>query len=76
MFRIMVNNISAAAREIDLASLFGGFGKVSSIAMVAGRGTRFALVQMDCGEEARAAVNATDGHQLYRQPLRVAACFI
>ena len=75
MFRIIVNNISFAAREPDLAQLFGGFGKVNSIFMVNGRETRFALVRMASAEEALAAVRGTDGHHLHHQPLRSVACF-
>ena len=75
MFRIIVNNISYAAQETDLALLFGAFGKVRSIFMIDGRETRHALVRMTTEQEARAAVRGTDGHQLHHPPLQTMACF-
>jgi RNA recognition motif-containing protein len=74
MTTIYVGNLSFNATEQDVRSLFERHGKVDSVKLIMDRETGkprgFGFVDMD-QNEAQAAIQALNGHQMNGRPLRV-----
>jgi len=74
MLTIFVGNLAPETREADLRELFGQYGKVRSLRIVAdvftGKCRGMGFVQME-GHEARAAMAALNGKKFFDRPLRV-----
>ena len=74
MTTIYVGNLSFNATEQDVRSLFERHGKVDSVKLIMDRETGkprgFGFVDMD-QNEALAAIQALNGHQMNGRPLRV-----
>jgi len=69
-----VGNLSFNATEQDVRSIFERHGKVDSVKLIMDRETGkprgFGFVDMD-QNEAQAAIQALNGHQMNGRPLRV-----
>ncbi len=76
MQRIYVGNLSFQTTEQALSDLFAEHGKVENVAIItdriSGRSRGFAFVEMGDDGEAKAAMEALNGHELDDRPLRVA----
>ena len=74
MTTIYVGNLSFNATEQDVRSLFERHGKVDSVKLIMDRETGkprgFGFVDMD-QNEAQAAIQALNSHQMNGRPLRV-----
>ena len=74
MTTIYVGNLSFNATEQDVRSLFERHGKVDSVKLIMDRETGkprgFGFVDME-QNEAQAAIQALNGHQMNGRPLRV-----
>ena len=74
MTTIYVGNLSFNATEQDVRSLFERHGKVDSVKLIMNRETGkprgFGFVDME-QNEAQAAIQALNGHQMNGRPLRV-----
>jgi RNA recognition motif-containing protein len=74
MTTIYVGNLSFNATEQDVRSLFERHGKVDSVKLIMDRETGkprgFGFVDMETNE-AQAAIQALNGHQMNGRPLRV-----
>jgi RNA recognition motif-containing protein len=74
MTTIYVGNLSFNATEQDVRSLFERHGKVDSVKLIMDRETGkprgFGFVDME-QNEALAAIQALNGHQMNGRPLRV-----
>ena len=74
MTTIYVGNLSFNATEQDVRSLFELHGKVDSVKLIMDRETGkprgFGFVDME-QNEAQAAIQALNGHQMNGRPLRV-----
>jgi RNA recognition motif-containing protein len=74
MTTIYVGNLSFNATEQDVRSLFERHGKVESVKLIMDRETGkprgFGFVDME-QNEAQAAIQALNGHQMNGRPLRV-----
>jgi RNA recognition motif-containing protein len=74
MTTIYVGNLSFNATEQDVRSIFERHGKVDSVKLIMDRETGkprgFGFVDMD-QNEAQAAIQALNGHQMNGRPLRV-----
>jgi RNA recognition motif-containing protein len=74
MTTIYVGNLSFNATEQDVRSLFERHGKVDSVKLIMDRETGkprgFGFVDME-PNEAQAAIQALNGHQMNGRPLRV-----
>jgi len=74
---IFVGNLSFDASEEDVRKLFGGFGNVSSVAIVMSKGKRiprsrgFGFVEMPDEQEALAAITALSGKEFMGRPLNI-----
>ncbi len=74
--RLFVGNLSWDTQEDDLIEAFEADGRkvVSARIMTdrdTGRSRGFAFVEMETDEDAQAAIEAMDGHQMDGRPLRV-----
>ncbi|MHC4082217.1 MAG: RNA recognition motif domain-containing protein [Planctomycetota bacterium] len=76
MQRIYVGNLSFETTEQTLSDLFGEHGTVNSVSIISdritGRSRGFAFVEMNDGGEAKAAMEALDGHEFDGRALKVA----
>jgi cold-inducible RNA-binding protein len=76
MQRIYVGNLSFETTEQALSDLFGEHGKVNSVSVitdrVTGRSRGFAFVEMNDEGEAKAAMEALNGHEYEGRALKVA----
>jgi RNA recognition motif-containing protein len=74
MTTIYVGNLSFNATEQDVRTLFERHGKVDSVKLIMDRETGkprgFGFVDME-QNEAQAAIQALNGHQMNGRPLRV-----
>lgn len=72
---IYVGNLPFTYGSGDLEQLFGQHGSVDSAAVIndrdTGRSRGFGFVEMGNGDEARAAIDALDGHDVDGRKLRV-----
>ena len=74
MLRIYVGNLPADLTEKEFTDMFAEYGRVRSADLAhdlfSGRCRGFGFIEME-GHEARAAINALDGHTLRGNSLRV-----
>ncbi len=74
MLTLFIGNLAPETREADLRELFGQYGKVRSLRIVAdvftGKCRGMGFVQME-GHEARAAMAALNGKTFLNRPLKV-----
>jgi len=74
MLTIFVGNLAPETREVDLRELFGQYGKVRSVRLVAdvftGKCRGMGFLQME-GHEARAAMAALNGKSFLDRLLKV-----
>ena len=72
---IYVGNLSYQTSEEDMQRAFEAFGKVTSVAIIkdkfSGQSKGFGFVEMENDEEARAAIEGTDGKDLRGRQLKV-----
>ena len=72
---IFVGNISYNSTDDAMRALFEAHGAVSSAKIIVdretGRSRGFGFVEMPNDDEARAAIEAVNGHDLEGRPLRV-----
>ncbi|UCG42605.1 MAG: RNA-binding protein [candidate division WOR-3 bacterium] len=73
--RIFVGNLPHSTTEAELTELFAQHGAVSSASVVKDKFTQrsrgFAFVEMASDDEARAAIDALNGHELEGRTLTV-----
>ncbi len=72
---IYVGNLPYSVTDVDLRELFETHGEVSSSSVIidkfTGQSKGFGFVEMPSAEEANAAINALNEHQIKGRPLRV-----
>ncbi|MCO4784275.1 MAG: RNA-binding protein [Candidatus Cloacimonetes bacterium] len=72
---IYVGNLPFSAQENDLMDLFSNHGSVRQAKVIidreSGRSKGFAFVSMDNADEAKAAIEAINGHEMDRRNLVV-----
>lgn len=72
---IHVGNLATEVTEADLRQAFEAFGQVASAAVIMDRDTRqsrgFGFVDMPNDDQARAAMEGLNGHDLKGKPLRL-----
>ncbi len=75
MFRIYIGNLSFDTTEDSLNDLFGQHGQVQGVSIImdrmTGRSRGFGFIEMADDNEAKAAMEATNGHELDGRALRV-----
>ena len=73
--KLYVGNLSFQTQEADLREQFAQYGEVTSANLITdrdtGRSRGFAFVEMSTDEEAQAAQQALDGHELDGRQLKV-----
>lgn len=73
--RLFIGNLSPKVNENELLALFGTAGKVMSVLIATDHQTgarkNYGFVEMENGEEAKAAVETLAGHTLAGRPLKV-----
>jgi cold-inducible RNA-binding protein len=73
--RLFVGNLSPKVSENDLLTLFGTVGKVVSILIATDHQTgarkNYGFIEMEDGEQAKAAVETLAGHSVGGRPLKV-----
>jgi cold-inducible RNA-binding protein len=76
MQRIYVGNLSFETTEQTLSDLFGEHGTVNNVSLITdritGRSRGFAFVEMNDDGEAKAAMEALNGHEYEGRALKVA----
>ncbi|MHC4769254.1 MAG: RNA recognition motif domain-containing protein, partial [Planctomycetota bacterium] len=76
MQRIYVGNLSFQSTEQTLSDLFGEHGTVNNVSIitdrVTGRSRGFAFIEMNDDGEAKAAMEALNGHEFDGRALKVA----
>jgi RNA recognition motif-containing protein len=72
---IYVGNLSFSTTELDIAQLFAGFGKTTSVQLVmdreTGRSRGFAFVEMSTDSEAKQAIAGLDRTEMDGRELTV-----
>lgn len=75
MTNIFVGNLPFSTGSPELEELFGQYGAVSRAQVITdrdtGRSRGFGFVEMDSDDEAQAAIEALDGHDLDGREIRV-----
>ena len=75
MFRIYIGNLSFDTTEDSLNDLFGQHGQVQGVSIImdrmTGRSRGFGFIEMADDNEAKAAMEAINGHELDGRALRV-----
>jgi len=73
--KLYVGNLSYSVNEQDLTDLFSQAGNVESATVVAdkfsGQSRGFGFVEMSSDEEAQAAIDQFDGHELKGRALKI-----
>ena len=73
--KLYVGNLSFESTENDLQDLFEQHGQVSEVRLMmdrmTGKSRGFAFVTMNDDEQAKAALSATNGHELNGRALKV-----
>lgn len=73
--RLFVGNISYQTLESELETEFANFGIVKSVKIItdreSGRSKGFGFVEMESGDDAKAAIENLDGKNIGGRPLRV-----
>ena len=73
--KLFVGNLPFSTTNADLESLFGQVGAVASVNIITdkftGRSRGFGFVEMPNGEEARAAIERFNGHEMQGRALTV-----
>jgi RNA recognition motif-containing protein len=73
--KLYVGNLNYETTDSDLQSLFGPFGTVQSAQIImdrdTGRSKGFGFVEMNSGEEAQAAINGLNEHEINGRRLNV-----
>ena len=73
--KLYVGNLTYETTDSDLQNLFGPFGTVQSAQVImdrdTGRSKGFGFVEMSSGEEAQAAVNGLNEHEINGRRLNV-----
>lgn len=73
--KLYVGNLSYSVNEQDLSDLFAQAGSVESATVVAdkfsGQSRGFGFVEMSNDEEAQAAIDQFDGHELKGRALKI-----
>jgi cold-inducible RNA-binding protein len=73
--KLFVGNLPFGATTAELEALFGQVGAVSSVNIITdkftGRSRGFGFVEMDNNQEAQAAIERFNGHELQGRPLTV-----
>jgi len=72
---IYVGNLSFRATDDDLRELFAEFGEVTSARVItdrdSGRSRGFGFVEMESGDEGKAAIEALDGQENEGRNLKI-----
>jgi RNA recognition motif-containing protein len=73
--KLFVGNLGFDVTNEDLTELFGQVGTCDSVAVITDRATGqsrgFGFVEMSSNDEAQAAIQQLDGHDLKGRPIRV-----